>query len=179
MTSESSQTWFFYLPEGRSTSGVLAVSKKLGLAFRRRLRNPRTSLAVSSDRRGSVSCLLQCRPSKCRPSTRQHCGSRQILLFSVRRLLAFARSSNTFDCMLQRSELVKWRKDGRLLMRGRKGKLVVDRYIVQCRHNSVTKQKPNNKTKPNKKHKQNKPKHTTQNKPSRGKVAGRPVMWSR
>ena len=26
-------------------------------------------------------------------------------------------------------------------MRGRKSKLVVDRYIVQCRHNSVTKQK--------------------------------------
>ena len=37
-------------------------------------------------------------------------------------------------------------------MRGRKSKLVVDRYIVQCRHNSVTKQKPNNKTKPNKNH---------------------------
>ena len=32
------------------------------------------------------------------------------------------------------SELVNWRKDGRLLMRGRK--LVVVRYILQCPHNS-------------------------------------------
>ena len=32
-------------------------------------------------------------------------------------------------------------------MRDRKSKLVVDWYIVQCRHNSVTKQKPNNKEK--------------------------------
>jgi hypothetical protein len=43
----------------------------------------------------------------------------------------------------------------------------------QFRHKAKTEQQ--NKTK-QKTHKQNKPKHTTQNKPSRGKVAGRPVM---
>ena len=75
------------------------------------------------------------------------------------------------------SELVNWRKDGRLLMRGRKSKLVVDRHIVQCRHNSVTRQKPKNKTKPKNKNTQAKQTKTHNTKQTEKGKSGRQTSY--
>ena len=68
------------------------------------------------------------------------------------------------------SELINWRKDGRLLIEWpQKWTGGGPIHSPKCRHNSVTKQKPKNKTKPKKKHKQNKPKHTAQKQTEKGK----------
>jgi len=62
-------------------------------------------------------------------------------------------------------------------MRGRKSKLVVDRYTVQCRHNSVKKQKPKNNTKPKNKNTQAKQTKTHNTKQTEKGKSGRQTSY--
>ena len=64
-------------------------------------------------------------------------------------------------------------------MRGRKSKLVMDRYIVQCRHNPVTKQKPKNQTKPKNKNTQAKQTKTHNTKQTEKGKSGRQTSYVR
>ena len=63
-----------FLPEGWSTSGVLAVAKRAWAYIRKGYRDARTSRSCVV-RPTRFSGLLQ----QCRPSRGQHCGPRQIL----------------------------------------------------------------------------------------------------
>ena len=118
-TSESSQTCSFYLPAGWSTSGVLALAKRAWAYIPQKGTGIQGQvLAVSSDPRGSVSCLQQCRSSR-----GQHCGPIQIFRQGQ------AAGTNLSDLMDEPSQ---WKRHQILQVEGSKNESSIAHTVQTC-----------------------------------------------